>query len=64
MVETSICPKCGGYLNSINQMFAKFECEDCGQRMDKRDYIIWAIKNFTVDLDLLFEITYEGVNRE
>ena len=67
MTDRSRCPKCGGHrLKFIDEALALFDCRNCGQRMDKRDYIEWALKNFShkFNIDLLLEIVYEGVNRE
>ena len=64
----SQCPKCGDPdgLIYIAQTLADFDCLECGQRMDKRDYIEWAIKNFNhkIDMKKIFEICIGGVNND
>ena len=64
MGEISKCPKCGGELQYINETMADYDCIDCGQRMDKRDYIQWPLKNFwgRIDQGMIFDTVFEGVN--
>jgi len=67
MVEYSKCPKCGGdRLKYIGEIFTDYDCEDCHQRMDKRDYAEWVLKNFVsrIDMELIFDAMFEGVNNE
>lgn len=67
MSEYSRCPKCGSYkLKYINESLADFDCQDCGQRMNKRDYIEWALKNFNHKINIyeMFLEAYEGINEE
>lgn len=64
-MKFSKCPKCGGdRLKHINEVFARFDCMDCHQRMDERDYVLWAIKIFGYKLNMmhLFELIFESVN--
>lgn len=66
MSEVSKCPKCGGRLMHIHASLASFDCQDCGQRMDKRDYIEWALKNYgyKINKEDLFRTAFRGVNSE
>lgn len=65
-MDFSKCPKCGGRLEYINEALADFDCLDCRQRMDKRDYIEWALKNFghKIDVPYLFVLVFGSVNHE
>ena len=66
MSDISKCPKCGGDLKLINESMAKFDCVDCHQRMDIRDYITFGIKNFHVriEMDPIFVLVFDGVNKD
>lgn len=65
--KMSKCPKCGGdELEFINENSALFDCKDCGQRMDRNDYIRWALQNFghKIDKTPIFIMCLNGVNLE
>lgn len=69
--EISKCPRCGDdALEFINEkMGTLFECQnmpDCGQRMDRNDYIKWALQNFghKIDKTPIFIMCLNGVNKE
>ena len=67
--EWSKCPKCGSdTLKYINESTALFDCQNkyCGQRMDRNDYIKWALQNFgsKIDKKAIFIMCLTGVNKE
>jgi len=66
--KISRCPKCGDNTLEFVNNSAMFDCGNrfCGQRMDRTDYIKWAIKNFhsRINTKSIFKECLNGVNKE
>jgi len=70
MIEEQIsrCPECGSMtLKQINEPLCRFVCQNkwCN-RFGTFDYIFAALKHYDnkIDINKIFELCYEGVNKE